>query len=190
MFIVTIMKKMTTIIAFAIALPLLAQKKDECEEMNKRVEWQKLEIAELTKQNQYYKETLELIKPLATTTANNLEFSIVKAVGNAKDKTLTIEYLYKNTSSDIRKYFQARDSYFVDPRGNQSETYEAFANNTKNRVENIQPNIPMKGIIKFKIEKLNFPMIKLLNLRFAYIGKELSKVDEKITFQNIPVTWK
>ena len=190
MFIITIMKKITTIIAFAIALPLLAQKKDECEELNKRVELQKLEIAELTKQNQYYKETLELIKPLATTTANNMEFSIVKAVGNSKDKTLIVEYLYKNISPDIRKYFQARDSYFVDARGNQSETYEAFANNTKNRVENIQPNIPMKGIIKFKIEELNFPMIKLLNLRFAYIGKELSKVDEKITFQNIPVIWK
>jgi len=89
------MKKITTIIALAIALPLLAQRKDECEEINKRVEWQKLEIAELTKQNQYYKETLELNKPLATTTANNLEFSVVKAVGNSKDKTLTVEYLTK-----------------------------------------------------------------------------------------------
>ena len=184
------MKKITTIIALAIALPLLAQRKDECEEINKRVEWQKLEIAELTKQNQYYKETLELNKPLATTTANNLEFSVVKAVGNSKDKTLTVEYLYKNTSSDIRKNFQAIDSYFVDARGNQSETYDAFANNSKKRVENIQPNVPMKGVIKFKIEELNFPMIKLLNLRFAYIGRELNKVDEKITFQNIPVTWK
>ena len=106
MFIITIMKKITTIIAFAIALPLLAQKKDECEELNKRVELQKLEIAELTKQNQYYKETLELIKPLATTTANNMEFSIVKAVGNSKDKTLIVEYLYKNISLVLENIFK------------------------------------------------------------------------------------
>lgn len=76
-----------------------------------------------------------------------------------------------------------------DARGNQSETYEVYASANRVRVEQIQPNIPMKGFIKFKVEEVDFPIIKLLNLKFSYVGNQIGKSEESVIFQNIPVTW-
>lgn len=76
-----------------------------------------------------------------------------------------------------------------DARGNQSETYEVYASANRLRVEQIQPNIPMKGLIKFKIEEVDFPIIKHINIKFSYVGNQIGKIKESVNFQNIPVTW-
>lgn len=168
---------------------IIAQKSD-CTTLKNEFENQKTEIYELTKQNNYYKETLDLLKPLSKVFANNLELSIINAVGIKLDKTVSISYLYKNTTSEVRRYFQPMKSYFVDPRANQSQTFDVFANSNRARVDDIQPNVPMKGILKFRVEEIDFPMIKHLNLTFAYVGKEIGKNEVSVNFQNIPITWK
>ena len=182
------MKKFSLLVGIAISTATFAQKID-CSKIKDELTNVKTENAELLKENNYYKETLELIKPLTTNSANNLDISIISAVGNKEGKTITISYLYQNTATEVRKYFQPSQSYFVDARGNQSETYEVYASANRLRVEQIQPNIPMKGLIKFKIEEVDFPIIKHLNLKFSYVGNQIGKSEESVIFQNIPVTW-
>lgn len=182
------MKKFSLLVGIAISTTTFAQKID-CSKIKDELTNVKTENAELLKQNNYYKETLDLLKPLKSNSANNLDISIIRAVGNKESKMMTISYLYQNTSQEVRKYFQASQSYFVDERGNQSQTYEVYASANKLRVEQIQPNIPMKGLIKFKIEEVDFPIIKHLNLKFSYVGDQIGKTEESVIFQNIPVTW-
>lgn len=167
---------------------VLAQTSD-CSELKIQLENQKTEIAELLKQNNYYKETLNLLRPLKSNSANNLDISIISAVGNKQGKTITISYLYKNTSTDVRRDFQPLKSYFVDVRGNQYETYDVYAAADRLRVEQVYPNIPMRGYIKFKVEEVDFPMIRLLNLNFGYVGNEIRTRNVNVSFENIPVTW-
>lgn len=116
-----------------------------------------------------------------------LALSALSEIRRAKRSQFPI---YQNTATEARKYFQASQSYFVDARGNQSETYEVYASANRLRVEQIQPNIPMKGFIKFKVEEVDFPIIKHLNLKFSYVGNQIGKPEENVIFQNIPVTWK
>lgn len=182
------MKKFSLLVGIAISTTTFAQKID-CSKIKDELTNVKTENAELLKQNNYYKETLDLIKPLTTNSANNLDISIISAVGNKEGKTITISYHYQNTATEVRKYFQASQSYFVDARGNQSQTYEVYASANRLRIEQIQPNIPMKGFIKFKVEEVDFPIIKHLNLKFSYVGNQIGKPEESVIFQNIPVTW-
>jgi len=131
-----------------------------CSHLETELKKSKLEIEELSKQVAYYKETLNLLKPIAQASANNLEFTITNATGNKVNKTLVITYLYRNTSDTVRKYYQGMSSYIVDDRGNQNNTYEVLANKERSRVESIQPDIPMKGFIKFKINEIDFSYYK------------------------------
>lgn len=183
------MKKIILSVALVSSVMVSAQTKNGCSELQSRVENQKLEIVELTKQNQYYKETLDLLKPLASATAENLKFDVVKIVGSKKDKTLYVYYTYTNTTDSPRKYFQPNQAYFVDPQGNQVSSYEVFASADRERVENIQPNVPMKGVLKFKIEVFDFPLIKLLNLKVGNVETSKNGLFSNLVFKNLPVNW-
>ena len=65
---------------------ILYAQKTECTTIQKELENAKIEVAELSKQNLYYKETLNLIKPIKTSIVDDVEFSITKIVGSKKDK--------------------------------------------------------------------------------------------------------
>jgi hypothetical protein len=80
-----------------------AQKSD-CVIIQKELENAKIEVAELSKQNIYYKETLNLLKPIKTTIVDDVEFSITKITGSKKEKTITVTFLYENKSSETRDF--------------------------------------------------------------------------------------
>lgn len=145
--------------------------------------------AELSKQNLYYKQTLDLLQPLATASGDGIKFDIVKAVGSRSQKSLKIYYIYSNTNSEVRPSFTAYSAHLVDPQGNQAESSETYASNDRMRVEQIEPNTPMKALIKFKTEEVGFPQIKVLNLRFENYYRRLEANSSTITFKNIPVSW-
>ncbi|MDO4764286.1 MAG: hypothetical protein Q4A00_07910 [Flavobacteriaceae bacterium] len=148
------------------------------------------EIQSVKNENLYYKKTLDINKPITQTIVNNLEFTIISAIGNKNNKTLEINYLHKNISDEVRKRYQVMGGYIVDDRGNQTNTYNVFATKNNVAIENIQPNIPIKGFIKFKIDEIDFPIIKVLNLGFSYEGKDVYAKHEQIAvFKDIPVKW-
>lgn len=171
-----------------IAASAYGQKKD-CTQTEKELAKVKSENIDLAKQNNYYKETLDLLHPLVTVSADNLKFDIIKATASKTQKSLKIYYIYRNTSTNTRKFFQPSQAYMVDPQGNQSSTYEVFASEDKVRVDNIEPNIPMKGKLVFKISETGFPELKLLNLKFSNTDSIKDGLESTLIFKNIPVHW-
>ena len=166
---------------------LLAQK-TECTTIQKELENAKIEVAELSKQNLYYKETLNLIKPIKTSVVDNVEFSITKIVGSKKDKTITITFIYENKSFESRDFLQCQEASAIDPQGNQFQTYEVYVAPNKNmRAEKIKSNIPIKGNFVFKTEETNFSIFRILKI-LVYPKDNMSSPKEVI-FENVAVIW-
>lgn len=147
------------------------------------------ENQELSKQNLYYRQTLDLLQPLASASADRMKFDIVKAEGSKSQKVLKVQYIYSNTAVEVRPNFTANTAYLVDPRGNQTTSFEAYASNNQMRVEKIEPGTPMKGLIIFKLEEVDFPVVKLLNFKFENINPLKDGIFSTIIFRNIPVIW-
>lgn len=168
-----------------------AQTNTECEKLKMQVENQKVEITELSKQNLYYKQTLNLLKPIASSSKNGIQIDILKITGSKSEKKLRVIFVYKNTDSEVRKYFQINNAHFVDPQGNQASTFEILTSNLK-RTENILPNIPMKGIMEFDLknfDNLDFPIMRILDLKFGNIKSSSLGLETTMNFENIPVIW-
>lgn len=80
-----------------------------------------------------------------------MQLDITNIVGSKTDKTVTVTFMYKNIEDETRTFFQCEQAYFIDPQGNQAQTYEVFVSfNNETRAENIKPNIPTKASITFK----------------------------------------
>lgn len=182
------MKNLIFSAALLLSLGMSAQKND-CTQLENELQKIKTENTELTKQNLYYKETFDLLKPVASDAKDLLKFDIVKAVGSKTKKTLKIYYIYTNTSSKVRSFFQPAESYIVDPQGNQTSTYEVFASEDRRQVNQIQPDVPMKGLLSFNVRTTDFPVIKLLNLKFYKVDGFENAGDTTLNFKNIPVFW-
>ncbi len=147
-------------------------------------------ISHLQKDNLYFKDTLNLLKPIKSTKIDGLQIDIVKAIGSKKDMTLNLEFIYKNINTENRKYFQCSQASVIDPQGNHYKTYQVIVGSDKDvRIENISPNLPHKGKIQFKVSEVDFPVIKELKIKF-YANDPLKFTSvQSAVFENINVTW-
>lgn len=181
------MKNIISSIMLFSASILTAQKTD-CTTLQKELENSKIEIAELSTQNLYYKETLNLLKPIKTIIVDDVEFSITKITGSKKDKTITVTFLYENKSSETRDFLQCQEASAINPQGNQFQTYEVYVAPNKNmRAEKIKSNIPIKGNFVLKTEETEFPIFRILKI-LVYPKDNMSSPKEVI-FENIAVVW-
>lgn len=143
---------------------LFSAQKSDCSTIQKELENSKIEVAELSKQNLYYKETLNLLKPIKTTIVDDVEFSITKITGSKKEKTITVTFLYENKSSETRDFLQCQEASAIDAKGNQFQTYEVYVAPNKNmRAEKIKSNIPIKGNFVFNTEETDFPILRCIS---------------------------
>lgn len=144
---------------------LFSAQKSDCVTIQKELESTKIEVAELSKQNLYYMETLNLLKPISTNIVDDVEFSITKIIGSKKNKTITVTFLYENKSSETRDFLQCQEASAIDPQGNQFQTYEVYVAPNKNmRAEKIKSNIPIKGNFFFKTDETDFPIFRILKI--------------------------
>jgi len=183
------MKKTLLICSTIFTILALAQETD-CSSLKTELEKSKEQITELSNQVNYYKETLNLLKPISIAKTDGLEFNITKAVGSKKDKTITITFIYKNIDMEIRKSFQCFQSYFTNPQGEQYQNYTVVVGANKGiRVENIHPDIPTKGEVAFKVDESPFPIIRILTIEFTSRNSIKSGLKQTANFENIPVIW-
>ena len=167
---------------------LFSAQKSDCSTIQKELENSKIEVAELSKQNLYYKETLNLLKPIKTTIVDDVEFSITKITGSKKEKTITVTFLYENKSSETRDFLQCQEASAIDAKGNQFQTYEVYVAPNKNmRAEKIKSNIPIKGNFVFNTEETDFPILRIVKI-LVYPKDNISSPKEVI-FENIAVIW-
>lgn len=167
---------------------LFSAQKSDCSTIQKELENSKIEVAVLSKQNIYYKETLNLLKPIKTTIVDDVQFSITKIIGSKKDKTITITFLYENNSFETRDFLQCQEASAIDARGNQFQTYEVYVAPNKNmRAEKIKSNIPIKGNFVFNTEETDFPILRIVKI-LVYPKDNISSPKEVI-FENVAVIW-
>lgn len=187
------MKTLISILSVIIC-PFWYCQKTNCTTIEKELQSNKMQVAELSKQINYYKETLNLLTPIRTVNVDGLEINITKIVGSTRDKSLSVIFVYQNKDSQIREFFQCEQAYLIDPQGNQFQTHDVFvAPNNGIRMEKITPNILAKGKITFKTIdptttlETTTPTIRILTLKvFAknHIDSPYSAV-----FENIPISW-
>lgn len=166
---------------------IFAQQK--CPDLENELKFQKAKNEELSKENHYYKETLNLLKPIQSVKLDGLQLDITSVVGSKADKTVTVTFMYKNIETETRSFFQCEQAYFIDPQGSQEQTYEVFVSfNNGIRAENIKPNIPTKATITFKTTETTFPIIRQLKI-IVYPKEVMTKQIEAI-FENLDIVWK
>lgn len=184
------MKKIALLV-FCLSLELInSQTKRDPNELAEIIENQKSEILELSKQNTYFKDTLNMLKSQKSSAANNLKFDILNIVGDKKGKALTIYYTITNTDNKKRKSYSPNKAYFIDPQGNAVSTTDMKMSSNQKGIDNIEPNIPVKGSLKFNIEELDIPIVKIIDLKFSNSNVLKDGQYSNVSFQNIPVIWK
>lgn len=183
------MKKILTISGILLINIFYAQKTN-CSQLEQELTNKTSQIDQLQKQVEYYKETLDLLKPISTVSLDGMTFSITKAIGSVKNKTINFIFTYQNTDSTDRKFFQCEQAFGIDPQGNQLQSYEVFVGaNNGIRVENIKPNIPTKATLIFKTTEINFPIIRILKIKIYSNDSLKNGTTQDLIFENIPLTW-
>ena len=181
--------KLITFILFYTILNYFSYAQQKCPDLENEIKIQKAKNEELSKENLYYKETLNTLKPIQSLKVDGLQLDITSVVGSKADKIITVTFVYKNIEVETRSYFQCEQAYFIDPQGNQAQTYEVFVSfNNGIRAENIKPNIPTKATITFKTTETIFPIIR--QLKIVVYPKEVMAKQIEATFENLDVVWR
>ncbi|QLL57228.1 hypothetical protein [Empedobacter falsenii] len=181
--------KLITFILFYTILNSFSYAQQKCSDLENELKFQKAKNGELSEENRYYKETLNLLKPIKSVKVDGLQLDITSVVGSKADKTVIVTFMYKNIEAETRGFFQCEQAYFIDPQGNQAQTYEIFVSfNNGIRAENIKPNIPTKATVTFKTTETTFPIIRQLKI-IVYPKEVMAKQIEAI-FENLDVVWK
>ena len=180
------MKKLFLLLASALVLTVKAQK-NPCESLNIEIANLKAENAELTKQNVYYKETLNLLTPIKTSTTDGLKIDIVSATASRKNKTLSLTAIYTNVTNETRKIAASEKIISVDPRGNQYSSINLMMGANSRLGTEVRSNIPLRATADFRIGDNEFPMIR--QLTWFLKTNENIFTEIPINFENIPVNW-
>lgn len=183
---ITKMKKFILLATVAFSTAAFAQKMD-CTATKAELTNVKAENAELTKQNVYYKETLNLLTPIKTSTTDGLKIDIVSATASRKNKTLSLTAIYTNVTNETRKIAASEKIISVDPRGNQYSSINLMMGANSRWGTEVRSNIPLRATADFRIGDNEFPMIR--QLTWFLKTNENIFTEIPINFENIPVNW-
>ncbi len=181
--------KLITFILFYTILNSFSYAQQKCSDLENELKFQKAKNEELSKDNRYYKETLDLLIPIQSVKVDGLQLDITSIVGSKAEKTVTVTFMYKNLEAETRNFFQCEQAYFIDPQGNQAQTFEVFVSfNNGIRAENIKPKIPTKATVTFKTTETTYPIIR--QLKIIVFPKEIMAKQIEAIFENLDVVWK
>ena len=117
-------------------------------------------------------------------TVEQVEYTLVRAVGNSKTQTVQVDLLVKNVGPTRALQFQGLVG--VDAGGEQYQTYDVgFGSSPRS---NVTTNVPVKaaGVIK-KI----MPAVKSFTiLTFSVYRSDSGTGTPSFEFRNVPIVWK
>lgn len=179
----------SVLVLFSVFSFLSVKSQSDCLKLKETITIKNEQISNLNKENDYYKEALNLTKSEMQTEIENIKFQINSAVGNKQDKSIEIEGIFTNQGNTL-KALQAEKLTIIDPKGNQYLSYNIVfgGKNGSIRVENIFNSIPMKFNLTLNDINDEIPIIRVLTLdiysTINHIGSSFGK------FENIDVVWK
>ena len=168
---------------------LHAAQLSDCVELNKKVDTHQLEIDELSRQVNYYRNTLNTAKAIRTTTFEGMQYNINQVTGSKKDGNILLRFTYKNLTDATRRTLQCERAVIIDPQGNQNQTNQIYLspNGGKILVDDLLSKIPYQGAMIFKKNTSYFPVIRAL-IVYVYPIDNITN-PKPVVFENIPVIW-
>lgn len=146
-----------------------------------------LEIKELSRQVQYYKNALNVNQAIRSVTFENIRFDVTQVIGSKKDGTVEVNFLYTNVGPTLRS-LQCERALMVDPKGNQHLTTQMYiAPNGRIVANEVLPKTAYRGGVLFKKQNSYLPTIRSLAL-YIYPRDNFSN-PVPVVFENIPVIW-
>ena len=144
---------------------------------------------EIKKENEYLKKMLKITETDSKQTIDFTEIKLLKAIGDSKNQTVTIELLLTNKKAN--KWVRLNNPKVIDLEGNTYLGYEmlsgGFKIGTLSNNETINTNVPVKAIAVFK--KI-LPEVKIMNaLEFEYSSEDHSDIIN-VQFNSIKINWK
>lgn len=143
-------------------------------------------IKDLTKEIEYYKQTLELIDSKITADDKDVTFKINSVNGNSDTGKVIVEGILINNGA--LRQIQGKKANAIDPKGNSSMSYKVKFGDAI-RIEKVLKDIPTKFNVELEQMEEGTPMIKALIIDFH--SKAGYKFDDlNVIFKNLNIDWK
>lgn len=123
--------------------------------------------------------------PLQSTFSDNIEFKLLKAVGNSKAQTITITIVLTTTAANW--YIMSSVKSIIDPEGNEYKlkSYTLGATNYGSRID-LTTNVPIRCTYTFGGVLPDVRTIKLFDYKYTHSWGEPFSVE----FRDVPVEWR
>lgn len=160
----------------------------EAQNENLKLELTKREskINDLTKEIEYYKQTLELIDSKISAENKDVTFKVNSVKGNSDSGKVIVEGILIN-NGDLRR-IQGRQANAFDPKGNSIKSYKVKFGNASS-VEKVLKDVPTKFNVELEQIVEGTPMIKALIIDF-YSRLGIKSDDLNVVFENLNIDWK
>ncbi len=143
-------------------------------------------ISKLTKDVEYYKETLNLMSSSISMVEKDVSFKINSVIGNSSTGKVVIEGILVNNG--VVRSLQSQQSNATDPQGNRSTSY-VMSLGGETRIPKLNSEVPLKFMIEYSDIKPNTTDIKQLVMTY-FSMVNYKKDDISVTFKNLSIDWK
>lgn len=138
---------------------------------------------EIKKENEYLRKAMKITAPIKSITSSNIDFNIIKCVGNKKDQTVELTLMLVN--HDANQNFQFERALAIDVNGNEYKTFDIKIG-SGGSMNNIYTDVPVKTTIKLSRVLPDCYMFKAIPVTYFYGAPGQTKEFE---FRDINVTW-
>jgi len=156
----------------------------QCDSVKKKNDQLTESIKALSKENEYFRKSLNILKPIKSVEQGGLTFNLTKCEGNIKEQTITLTCFIINHKANSE--FQFEKANLTDIQGNNFLSYDFKIGNQDVR-NMLFTDTPLGTKITFKNVLPSTQMIKMIGL--SYYGTGLFEKGTFI-FNDIAVAWK
>ncbi|MDO5666090.1 MAG: hypothetical protein Q4G63_12675 [Bacteroidia bacterium] len=153
---------------------------------DKRISELEVKVTLLSKEVDYYKETLKLMNSNVEATEGNVTFKINSVTGDKASGKVKIEGIAVN-GGDVRT-LQPQSALSYDPQGNETTIYEMTLG-TSGRIEKFERDVPVKFSVEYTNVPVDTPVFTMVKISFfSTLG--FNSDDIQITYRNLPIVWR
>ena len=156
----------------------------QCDSVKKKNDQLSERIKALSKENEYFRKSLNILTPTKSVDQGGLTFNLIKCEGNIKEQTITLTCFIINHKANSD--FQFEKANLTDIQGNNFLSYDFKIGNQDVR-NTLFTDTPLATKITFKNVLPATQMIKVIGLNYYGTGLFDKGV---FIFNNIGVVWK
>jgi hypothetical protein len=139
---------------------------------------------EIKKENEYLRKALKITSAQNIVTSSNIEFNLIKCIGNKKEQT--VELVLTLINHDANQEFQFQQANALDIEANEYKTYQ-FKIGSANTRNQIYTDTPVKTIIRFNKVLPGTKILRTVGISYFYGEPGHTKQFE---YKNVSIDWR